>query len=259
MDHCMMRTHYDAIYLSPHLDDAALSCGGQIHRRTAVGQAVLVLTIMAGDPPPGPYSEFAESLHQRWRLAAAEVALARRAEDVAACALLGADYAHWTALDCVYRREPGGGQPLYPTWPDVLTAVHPADKPLIEQLAGQMAALPTADAVYAPLGVGGHADHRVTRAAAEACFGGRLVYYEDYPYVANGAALTAVVPPGDPTWQPQSIPLAPADLQAKMAAIAAYVSQITSFFADEADLAEKIGGYAAAVGGERVWRKTAVA
>lgn len=253
----MMRTHYDAIYLSPHLDDAALSCGGQIHQRTAVGQPVLIVTIMAGDPPDGPFSDFAESLHQRWQLAA-DVVAARRAEDATACAHLGADFVHWPILDCVYRSDPQSGQPLYPTWLDVITAVHPADQPLITQLAGQMAALPNAGQVIAPLAAGGHADHRIVRAAAEMCFGKRLAYYEDYPYVADEAALTAVIRPDDPTWQAQSIPLSPADLAAKRAAITAYASQFHSFFADEADLAEKIGRYAAFVGGERVWRKTAV-
>ena len=254
----MMRTYYDAIYLSPHLDDAALSCGGQIYQRTAVGQSILVVTIMAGDPPDGPFSEFAESLHRRWKLAAAEVATARRAEDATACAHLGAEYAHWTTLDCVYRVEPGSGQPLYPTWLEVITAVHPADQPLIRQLAGQLAGLPPAGEIFAPLAVGGHADHRVGRAAAEACFGERLSYYEDYPYVAAAGALTAVLDPDDPAWQAQPIPLSPAALAAKLASITAYASQFHSFFEDEADLAEKVGGYAALVGGERVWRKTAV-
>jgi LmbE family N-acetylglucosaminyl deacetylase len=258
MDECLMRTYYDAIYLSPHLDDAALSCGGQIYGRTAVGQSVLILTIMAGDPPDGPFSAFAASLHRRWGLAAAEVAAARRAEDVAACAELGADFAHWQTLDCVYRTDPESGEPLYPTWPAVITAVHPADHPLISQLAGQLAGLPPAGQIFAPLAVGGHADHRVVRAAAEACFGERLTYYEDYPYVAEGGALTAVIPPHDPAWRSQAVPLTPADLQAKMAAIAAYVSQFHSFFHDWADLEEKIGRFAASVGGERVWRKTAV-
>ena len=65
-----MRTHYDAIYLAPHLDDAALSCGGQIYQLTAVGKQVLIVTIIAGDPPQNVvYSDFARELHERWELA----------------------------------------------------------------------------------------------------------------------------------------------------------------------------------------------
>ncbi|MEZ4728018.1 MAG: PIG-L family deacetylase [Caldilineaceae bacterium] len=47
-----MPSVYDAIYLSPHLDDVALSCGGQIFGATRTGQRVLIVTITAGDPPP---------------------------------------------------------------------------------------------------------------------------------------------------------------------------------------------------------------
>ena len=44
-------TMTDHLYLSPHFDDAALSCGGQIATFTAAGQSVLVVTITGGDPP----------------------------------------------------------------------------------------------------------------------------------------------------------------------------------------------------------------
>lgn len=253
-----MRPFYDAIYLSPHLDDAALSCGGQIFRQTAVGAAVLVVTLMAGDPPPGPLSAFAQSLHTRWRLPT-EVVAARRAEDAHACGLLGAEYDHWTIPDCVYRVDVADGRPLYPTWPDVIAGVHVADLALVNTLAQQLAALPDARQVIAPLAVGQHADHRVTRLAAEQTFGARLSYYEDYPYAAAAEALTAVLLPGGNEWQVEVIPLGAADLAAKIAAIAAYTSQFSTFFADEAHLVQQITGFTDRMGGERVWRSTAVA
>jgi LmbE family N-acetylglucosaminyl deacetylase len=252
-----MRPFYDAIYLSPHLDDAALSCGGQIFQQTAVGGAVLIVTIMAGDPPPGKLSSFAQSLHARWRLPA-EVVAARRAEDVRACEILGADYIHWPIPDCVYRSDPASGQPLYPTWPDVIAGVQPADLALANELAQQLAALPAAGRVIGPLAAGNHADHWVTRMAAEQAFGGQLYYYEDYPYVADGAALTAVFSFTPHQWQAEIIPLATKDLAAKTAAIAAFTSQLSTFFSDEADLAQQVAAFTESIGGERVWWKTAV-
>ena len=64
----------DSIYLSPHLDDVALSCGGQIHQLThrPGGQEVLIVTLMAGVPPPGPVSAFAREQHVAWGFAADE-------------------------------------------------------------------------------------------------------------------------------------------------------------------------------------------
>lgn len=250
----MMRTFYDAIYLSPHLDDAALSCGGQIYDQTAAGQSVLIVTIMAGDPPERPLSAFAQSLHARWELAT-DVVAARRAEDAAACRLLGAAHVHWPIPDCVYRLHPESGQPLYPTWPEVIGPVHPAETDLIASLAAQMAQLAPGGQVYAPLAVGNHVDHQVTRLAAARCFGESLLYYEDYPYVAEPTALTAVIPPGASEWQAQLIPLSPAAIAAKIQAIAAFASQFSSFFVDETDLTQKINEFATSIGGERVWRR----
>lgn len=247
-----MRQKYDAIYLSPHLDDAALSCGGQIAGQTAAGISVLIVTITAGDPPPEPLSEFAQLLHQRWDAAADAVAI-RRAEDAAACAILGADYVHWDYYDCIYRRD-GLGNVIYPTWNDVIGSLSAADLPLIDRLAAHMAQLPSATHVYAPLAVGNHADHQVTRAAAEKWLGSRLRYYEDYPYVAAAGALAAALREGG-NWKPVIVPLTPTDLAAKYAAIEAYKSQLSTFFQDRADLEARVGGYAREVGGERWWQK----
>jgi len=39
------------IYLSPHLDDAVLSCGGIIWQQVQSGHQVEIWTICAADPP----------------------------------------------------------------------------------------------------------------------------------------------------------------------------------------------------------------
>src|ERR671924_35132 len=58
---------YDHVYLSPHLDDAALSCGGAIARHSSAGARVLVVTICTALPSPeGPFSSFAEEQHRQW-------------------------------------------------------------------------------------------------------------------------------------------------------------------------------------------------
>ena len=249
-----MHTYYDTIYLAPHLDDAALSCGGQIHRLTAVGKQILIVTIMAGDPPPNIVtSDFVRELHKRWELSV-DATTSRRQEDAEASQILGADFVHGSVPDCVYRMHPETGEPLYPTWADVITAVHPAESQLLQELAGWFSQLPPADRVIAPLGVGSHADHLVTRQAAEICFGTKLWYFEDYPYVQEDAVLTAVIPTNTPDWQAYTIPLQAVDLSAKANAIAAYTSQISTFFKDQQDLRQQIQQYAQQIGGERLWQ-----
>ncbi|MCA9933816.1 MAG: PIG-L family deacetylase, partial [Anaerolineales bacterium] len=150
---------YDAIYLSPHLDDVALSCGGQVYDLTAAGQSVLIVTIAAGDPPESPLSDFALALHSRWQLAADAVAR-RREEDAAACQVLGADCLHWDIPDCIYRLHPQTGAPLYTSNEALFGKVNEAETAVAAQLADRMCTLPPHDRVIAPLTVGNHVDHQ---------------------------------------------------------------------------------------------------
>lgn len=245
-----MQAHYDAIILSPHLDDAALSCGGQIARRAAAGQRVLVVTITAGDVPDGPLPPFAAAHHTSWQLEQNAVA-ARRAEDVAACIILGAEPLHWALPDCIYRRGPAG-EPLHNNDDELFGGLHPLEQPLVELLAAQIAALPPAHALLTPLALGGHADHWLTRLAAERSGHAQLLYYEDYPYVQRHGRDDFAAGGG---WRPLLYPLNPAAVTAKLAAIAAYRSQIVHLFGSAAQMEADVHAQIAATGGECVWQR----
>ena len=243
---------YDALYLSPHLDDATLSCGGQIAQATRRGERVLIVTVMAGDPPVAAENDYIASLHARWELDR-DAAAQRRAEDLAACGLLGADALHLDVPDCIYRLDSATGAPFYVSDTDIFGNIHPAEAPLVMRIAGLLRGLPAAAEVYAPLTVGHHVDHLLVRAAAEQVWASALRYYEDYPYAQQPGKLDAVL--GDAAgWRSTIIPLDAASLDAKCAAISAFRSQLSTFFTSRADLDAQVKGYAASVGGERVWR-----
>jgi LmbE family N-acetylglucosaminyl deacetylase len=264
-----VRAYYDWIYLSPHLDDVALSCGGQIARQTQSGQTVLIVSVMAGDPPgesgesgtSEAVSVYARSLHERWAAAERDsggAAAMRRAEDLEACRILGADPLHWPVPDCIYRRHPLTGIPFYNSDAELFGPVAAEEQELARTIAQELVTLPDHGRLVIPLTVGHHVDHQLVRAAAEQAFGpsGGLLYYEDYPYAQQPGAVAAVV--GDPPagWQAEVIPLNAAALRAKLDAVAAFHSQLSTFFRDHADLEAQISGFAAATGGERLWRKT---
>jgi LmbE family N-acetylglucosaminyl deacetylase len=241
---------YDCIVFSPHLDDAALSCGGQIFAATQRGERVLIVTVTAGDPV-APVSTYAAGLHRRWQLN--DATAARRQEDIAACAILGAEPLHWAVPDCIYRVD-AHGAPYYVSDADIFGPVAAAEMALVDQLAAQMCALPPARQLLVPLTVGHHVDHLLTRLAAEAAFGSAaLLYYEDYPYAQQHGKLDQVIAQGREGWQADIVALDAAALKAKFDAVYAFHSQISTFFHDRADLEAQIGGYAAAIGGERRW------
>jgi len=249
-----VREWYKAIYLSPHLDDAALSCGGQIFQETESRAPILIVTLMAGEPATDlQLSEFAKSLHERWELARNAVVV-RRAEDVVACQILKADHLHWSVPDCIYRTDPATGEPCYPDWESIITTMHPADEAIVAWLVQHLQQLPAADQIYAPLTVGHHVDHRLTRLAAERVFGNELIYYEDYPYAADSEEVTAVLTPTPESWHCSSIELTVTAVRTKVDSIWAYASQRSSFFSTREDLEAKIEAYTAQVGGERHWQ-----
>lgn len=221
---------------------------------TAASQPTLIVTIMAGDPAPDvQLTDFAKSLHTRWELVRDAVRV-RRAEDVVACQILGADHLHWSVPDCIYRTDPATGEACYPTWESVITTQHPADTAVLTWLTQQLAQLPAADRVYAPLAAGGHVDHRLVRQAAGQVFGNGLWYYEDYPYAEEPGAVTAVFTPSTSIWQPHTTSLSPSALQARLDAIWAYASQRSTFFAQREDMDAKITSYTSQIGGERYWQ-----
>ncbi len=249
-----MQAYYDAIYLSPHLDDAVLSCGGQILQATADQKAILIVTITAGDPPQTAVSDFAQGQHQSWDLLT-EASAQRRVEDAAACRLIGADYAHWPVPDCIYRHHPETGLAFYNSDPDIFGTVHPAEYPLVNELAVKMASLPPHGQALAPLTIGNHVDHQLTRLAAEQCFAEKLIYYEEYPYVQRLGGVVSVIPPNDSQWQAEIIPLTEGTLQTKIEAIAAYPSQMGNLFNGRLNMIQLLTTYTQTIGGERLWHK----
>lgn len=249
---------YDAIYLAPHLDDVALSCGGQIASRTRAGQRVLIVTVMAGDPPTDVENDYIRSLHARWELGR-DAAAQRRAEDIAACAILGADYLHGSIPDCIYRLNPADGMPIYLSDDDIFGDVHPAEQPLVAAIAQLLQALPATRQWCAPLTVGHHVDHLLVAEAARRAVGDSLLFYEDYPYAQQPGKLTEVIGEPPTGWRATTIALSASDLDARIEAILAFRSQISTFFTDRADLERQVKGYVASVGGERLWRRTALA
>ncbi len=236
---------YDHVYLSPHPDDVVLACGGGIAAAVAAGSRVLVVTVCTAVPTPevevaafgGPAPRWA-----RWP--------ARRAEDVAALGALGVDWLWLDELDAPLRLPASyaGGRRVF--------APPAARDPLAAHLRAHLrdlAGLSATARLHAPLGIGGHVDHRLCQQAAqESCEAwGGLSYYEDFPYVAQtpggaarrrqelGLPLHAVVRPIGPF------------LEAKVMAAAAYRSQLEMLFGSDDGLVRSLVGWSRRVAGGR--------
>ncbi len=239
------------IYLSPHLDDAALSCGGLLWEQSQAGDAVSVWTICAGDPPAGPLSPFAASMHERWETGL-EAAVLRREEDLKSCLLMGAAHRHFSLPDCIYRRDPATGQPLYASEEAIFAALLPVEEALVQTLAEEIGRhLPKEVQLVCPLTLGNHVDHQLTRAAAER-IGRPLWYYADYPYALEEAVrLHDLLPAG---WRQETFPISKAGLEAWIRSVSAHASQISSFWEDLPAMQRALRAYCQKEGGARLWR-----
>ena len=241
----------DWIYLSPHLDDAAFSCGGLIWEQVQAGQRVSIWTVCAGSIPEGPLSPFAQSLHARWKTGH-EAVSTRHEEDRLSCQRLGVKTHYLDIPDCIYRFRhlPEGDQPLIMDEPD-LTGAQPEEE-LITSLAGTLTRiLPAGVTIVCPAALGSHVDHRLTRAAAELS-GLPLYYYPDYPYVLRCPKDLAQVELS--YWQRQPFVISTGGLAAWQDAVSAHQSQISTFWQSDAEARLSIQNYWAG-GGGRLWAR----
>jgi LmbE family N-acetylglucosaminyl deacetylase len=240
------------IYLSPHYDDAVLSCGGLIWEQVRAGERVEIWTIFSGNPPPGPLTEYALEHHQRWGVADSLIAL-RRAEDEAACTAVGAEPRYFDLPDCIYRRL-SNGEAVIQNRTDLFSPVHPGETHLFNFITSVLEEnLLPADRLVCPLAVGGHVDHRLVRPAAQAT--NRTVwFYADYPYT-----ILAEFEFRMEEWIPSrarrlSHPVSAAGLAAWQAGVAGYASQISTFWNSLEDMRASIESYAQLKLGNTLWQ-----
>jgi LmbE family N-acetylglucosaminyl deacetylase len=179
------------MFVSPHLDDAVLSCGALL-TELACTNSVSVLTVFSSARPP---ARWAPSARNELRCHGATDALKyfedRRAEDIAALKEAGASWIHLGFTDAPFRRvgETAGqatGLAAYPSFHFSIARgwIASSDATLATKVGVMVKEAVSANGVttvFAPLGVGRHVDHLITRNAVVAS-GVEAVYYSDFPY-----------------------------------------------------------------------------
>ena len=243
----MSRQHW--IFISPHLDDVALSCGGLLWDLAQAGHMVEVWTLMAGLPPDDNFSPFAEVIHYEWGLSGAAAFRARREEDHHACAILGVKARHFDWQDAIYRRDPHSGVPVVV---DIDTLFSASPEPeLVANIAAVLREdVPEGACLVLPMGLGGHIDHRAVVLAGEQV---REIeyYYADYPYILENFDHPSFA---DVKWKSILHPLGQDALDAWCEAVLCHRSQLSTFWRDETETRLALRNYLAG-GGGRLWKR----
>lgn len=219
-------------FVSPHFDDVVWSCGGVVASLIRRGEPVRILTVCAARPK-APLTPFAAYLHAVWGLGADPVG-ARRDEDRAAVAVLGAEPVWLEELDAIYRH------PAYAS-PAALTLAPRDDDHLAERVAAACGA--TTGTLVFPLGVGGHVDHRACCQAGLAVLrsGARVAFYAELPYALAPRALEQRLTVLGLALAPEVLDGA-ADIALKLDAAVCYASQIDAMFGAVATARQRLGG-----------------
>ena len=127
----------DILYISPHYDDAIISCGGKIYSDVKEGHNVSVVTIFS--EVKGPFSDYAKSLHSYWKLT--DPFLERRNENINACKILGVENITLGLEDAIYRTF--NSKFLYPNNGDIFRKINLHDKNIKNKIVDKIKKIAT--------------------------------------------------------------------------------------------------------------------
>ena len=169
------------LVLSPHFDDAVLSCGGLMMREVRAGRRVVVATVFTS----------ARGNEQSSGV--------RAAEDLEALTMMNAEQMALGFDDAPYRHAE------YRSYESIGFGWVPEDDATVEAVRARIESVCEAidpALIFAPLGIGGHVDHRIVFVASQGLPKDALRFFEERPYLflpgagaSRLSALGAALPP----------------------------------------------------------------
>jgi hypothetical protein len=240
------------IYLSPHFDDAAFSCGGLAWEQAQTGDKASIWTVCTAKPLTDKLSPFALELHTRWKSGQGPLE-ERKMEDLLSCLRLGVGSRHFNLLDCIYRRHPQTGEFLYDSEAALNGSLHSSEMDVVSWLQSKLKTYMTEDMTFVcPLALGNHVDHQITRLALEG-LGCPTWYYQDFPYILRCRDQADDLE--EHGWRSQVHPISEQGLRAWQDSVAVHTSQISTFWPSESEMRQSIADYLDWYGGVRLWKK----
>jgi LmbE family N-acetylglucosaminyl deacetylase len=246
------------IFLSPHFDDIALSCGGMAAHLARRGARCICLTVFtAPSPDDAPISDYMKEMHGKWVRASgdetATINEVRREEERAAMRLLNLQPIWLDLPDAPYRRS-AAGEHFYTSDEHLFGRVNMEERmSLVPHITEEIRRVVRESGVrgrvrvFAPLGVGHHVDHQLVFWAARR-LGPRygVLFYEDYPYAAIPGAVEARIAELGLPIEARLTPISEL-IGVKIAAITRYKSQLDVLFGSSAGMPAAVRAYAQAV------------
>ena len=227
-----------ALFVSPHLDDVAFSCSGTLAGLKRRGWRVAVATVFTASRPDPKGFALACQLDKGLGAEVDYMALRRR-EDAEFGRVLGVDRLEWLDLPEAPHRGYDSPSALF-------EGVRPDDRIADEvgRRLGRLIDELRPEWIFAPQGIGNHADHRQVIRAILGRPGwlARTAWYRDLPYASRfpDARASPDLPSDlvEVAW-----PLSTEDLFAKYSGSGRYASQIPFQFGDVEVIGRVLGGF----------------
>lgn len=251
--------HSRCVFIEPHFDDVAFSCGGTLSALAQQGTALDLVTVCTADPDAGqPLSPLARRLHDEW--GATHPYVQRRGEGDQVRRRLHINLVWLGVAEALYRR------PHCTAMHELLDgsmppAADPAFQTVITRLGSVLPARGRVT-IFAPLGIGGHQDHRLVHAAVRTLALQRpdwsVWYYEDVPYAFGTQSVKDRLQTLEGYTRPATVDIS-ATIGDRIRLSRCYTSQVQAIFGSADDMQAALEGYAAQVGTprrprERFWR-----
>jgi len=222
------------VFISPHADDVAWSCGGVA---AAIAKITDVFCVNVFDGAVGGEVKHICDKHSLSRMA--HSGLRRQHQDRQAMKSIGVKRISIGLKEAVFRR--GNNYPLYSSALSIRRSVHPKDFAMEDVVTALVPLLKSAHIIFVPIcEARSHVDHIISRDAvlASAPLDARILYYLEFPY-SNGSTPTG--------FRERFIEC---DYQAWRTVALFYKTEISKYFTDDKTFAEKLDNWIDCVRGD---------
>ncbi len=229
-----------ALFISPHLDDVAFSCGGTLLRLAdePAWRVVLCTVFTASVDNPQDFALRCQT--DKGIAPEVDYMALRRAEDQAFAEAAGVDDAwHWELPEAPHR---GYGSPA-----ELFAGEH-ADDTIWQRVRDDLTSLDAElqpDVVFAPQGLGNHVDHLQTIRAVLGVYppAGKVCWYRDTPYAIREPGAQPTGLPDATRLTLRKVTLPDETLARKIDACCRYASQIGFQFGGADGVREKLTSF----------------
>ena len=186
----ILQDYSSYIFISPHLDDAILSCGNLLLKLKAQNKNIQIITLFTSASKKTLTPQAENFLNACGYTSPIKLFEDREVEDSKATGFIGGTYKHLGFIDAAWRTK--NNKPLYHNGTSQFSGrISTKDHKLIDTIRTNLTKICVNDAttlILCPLGVGNHADHVITRKAVEKLYKQSL-FWEDYPYNTDRGVL----------------------------------------------------------------------